>query len=197
MGPVFGSSGPAFARHPSPDVRRSLGRPRDHVRHLPEFQTFGASAARPARLTPQYTFPIIQAILNDGSKTYDVGKDGAGQEAAQCSVRRSIRIPMLTRQIDYRKAEVATKLKLTYFKNHFLDVRAFSWPSTCGQTAAVAPLLRLACRGAHTAPGQDSVREVGRVRAVLHAVERHAARVAVHRLDRAYGRHQRCVPRPP
>jgi len=49
---------------------------------------------------------------------------------------------MLTRQIDYRKAEVATKLKLTYFKNHFLDVRAFSWPSTCGQTAAVAPLER-------------------------------------------------------
>lgn len=50
------------------------------------------------------------AILNDGTKNYDNGKDGAGQETARCS-------------IDYRKTDVTAKAKLTYFKNNFLEVR--------------------------------------------------------------------------
>lgn len=33
-----------------------------------------------------YSFPEIIAIMNDGSKAYDVGKDGAGQESGRCSV---------------------------------------------------------------------------------------------------------------
>lgn len=49
------------------------------------------------------------AILNDGTKAYDVGKDGAGQEAGRCS-------------LDFRRTEVTAKGKLTYFKNHFLEV---------------------------------------------------------------------------
>lgn len=34
----------------------------------------------------KYSFPEIVAILNDGSKSYDLGKDGAGQESGRCSV---------------------------------------------------------------------------------------------------------------
>ena len=33
-----------------------------------------------------YVFPEVLAILNDGTKIYDVGKDGAGQELGRCSV---------------------------------------------------------------------------------------------------------------
>ena len=33
-----------------------------------------------------YSFPRIYAILNDGKKAYDGGKDGQGQEIGACSV---------------------------------------------------------------------------------------------------------------
>lgn len=35
-----------------------------------------------------YSFPRIYGIMNDGKKSYDVGKDGQGQEIGSCSVRR-------------------------------------------------------------------------------------------------------------
>lgn len=33
-----------------------------------------------------YSFPRIYAIMNDGTKQYDVGGDGEGQEIGSCSV---------------------------------------------------------------------------------------------------------------
>lgn len=37
-----------------------------------------------------YSFPRIYGIMNDGKKSYDVGKDGQGQEIGSCSVRRRV-----------------------------------------------------------------------------------------------------------
>jgi hypothetical protein len=34
-----------------------------------------------------YSFPRIMAVIGDGNTEYDVGKDGANQEAGACSVR--------------------------------------------------------------------------------------------------------------
>ena len=37
-----------------------------------------------------YVFPEVLAILNDGTKIYDVQKDGAGQELGRCSVSQGL-----------------------------------------------------------------------------------------------------------
>lgn len=57
-----------------------------------------------------YTFPRVLAINGNGVERYNVGKDGAPQEVAGCSV-------------SIRRAAVATKARLTYVKDVFLEVR--------------------------------------------------------------------------
>ncbi|CCO31760.1 L-type lectin-like domain-containing protein C126,08c [Rhizoctonia solani AG-1 IB] len=57
-----------------------------------------------------YAFPRIMAMLGDGKTIYDVGNDGASNELAACSA-------------NIRKTDIATKLKLTYFKNEYLNVQ--------------------------------------------------------------------------
>ncbi|GAA5947560.1 hypothetical protein JCM10213_005159 [Rhodosporidiobolus nylandii] len=56
-----------------------------------------------------YSFPRIYAILNDGKKSYEVGKDGQGQEIGACS-------------LDFRRTDVTAKARLTYFKGRFLEL---------------------------------------------------------------------------
>lgn len=56
-----------------------------------------------------YSFPRIYAILNDGTVSYNVGKDGSGQELASCS-------------IDFRKTDVTARARITYFKGKFLEL---------------------------------------------------------------------------
>ncbi|GAA6059102.1 hypothetical protein JCM10212_002073 [Sporobolomyces blumeae] len=56
-----------------------------------------------------YSFPRIYAILNDGKKSYDSGKDGQGQEIGACS-------------LDFRRTDVAAKARLTYFKGKFTEL---------------------------------------------------------------------------
>lgn len=74
--------------------------------------------------------------------SYDVGKDGQGQEVGSCSVRlatttrggrdaeRSNASPFvfLTAndsylQLDFRRTDVTAKARLTYFKGKFTEVR--------------------------------------------------------------------------
>ncbi|CAE6335530.1 unnamed protein product [Rhizoctonia solani] len=57
-----------------------------------------------------YAFPRIMAMLGDGKTAYDVGNDGASNELAACSA-------------NIRKTDIATKLKLTYFKDEYLNVQ--------------------------------------------------------------------------
>lgn len=49
-------------------------------------------------------------MVNDGTKSYDVAKDGHGQEAGACSLA-------------IRRTEVATKAKLTYLRGQFFEVQ--------------------------------------------------------------------------
>jgi mannose-binding lectin 2 len=49
-------------------------------------------------------------MLGDGKTSYDVGNDGDKQSIGGCSA-------------NFRRTNVATKLKITYVKNNFLDVK--------------------------------------------------------------------------
>jgi len=57
-----------------------------------------------------YAFPRISAMLGDGKTSFDVGNDGHEQSIGGCSA-------------NIRRTNVATKLKITYVKNNFLDVK--------------------------------------------------------------------------
>ncbi|EJT96948.1 hypothetical protein DACRYDRAFT_25388 [Dacryopinax primogenitus] len=56
-----------------------------------------------------YSFPRIIGALGDGTKSYDLSNDGAGNEDGACSAA-------------VRGAEIATKLRITYIKNDYLKV---------------------------------------------------------------------------
>ncbi|KAK4696397.1 hypothetical protein P7C70_g8387, partial [Phenoliferia sp. Uapishka_3] len=56
-----------------------------------------------------YAFPRIYGIVNDGKKSYEIGKDGQGQEAGSCS-------------LDFRRTDVTAKARITYFKGQFTEV---------------------------------------------------------------------------
>ncbi|TEB21171.1 concanavalin A-like lectin/glucanase, partial [Coprinellus micaceus] len=57
-----------------------------------------------------YGFPRVVGVLLDGKTQYDWGNDGDSQALGGCSV-------------NFRRTNVATKLKLTYLKGSFLDVK--------------------------------------------------------------------------
>jgi mannose-binding lectin 2 len=56
-----------------------------------------------------YSFPRIMAIKGDGQTKYDVAHDGDSQALGSCSA-------------NVRRTNVATKLKVTYLKDEYMDV---------------------------------------------------------------------------
>ena len=66
-------------------------------------------------------------MLGNGETAYDYGNDGEGQIIAACSVRllslaANLRSQSFS-QANVRGTNVATKLRITYVKDMFLDVR--------------------------------------------------------------------------
>ncbi|KAJ7750032.1 legume-like lectin family-domain-containing protein [Mycena maculata] len=57
-----------------------------------------------------YSFPRIMGMLGDGKTSYNFGNDGDGQEIGACHA-------------NFRQTNVATKVKITYVKDSFLDVK--------------------------------------------------------------------------
>ncbi|EIN06594.1 concanavalin A-like lectin/glucanase [Punctularia strigosozonata HHB-11173 SS5] len=57
-----------------------------------------------------YSFPRIMAIKGDGKTNYDLGNDGDSQSLGACSA-------------NVRRTNVATKAKITYVKDEYLDVK--------------------------------------------------------------------------
>ncbi|KAK7036521.1 hypothetical protein VNI00_011718 [Paramarasmius palmivorus] len=57
-----------------------------------------------------FSFPRVIGFLGDGKKEYSYGNDGDGQELGACSA-------------NFRRTNVATKVKITYVKDKFLDVK--------------------------------------------------------------------------
>ncbi|KAJ7821512.1 concanavalin A-like lectin/glucanase [Mycena olivaceomarginata] len=57
-----------------------------------------------------YSFPRVSGMLGDGKTSYNFGNDGDGQVFGACSA-------------NFRQTNVATKVKITYVKDGFLDVK--------------------------------------------------------------------------
>ncbi|KAG9084214.1 hypothetical protein FS749_005400, partial [Ceratobasidium sp. UAMH 11750] len=74
-----------------------------------KFEGLGIFIDTYANSRHSYAFPRIMAMLGDGKTSYDVGSDGAKTELAACSA-------------NVRKTDIATKLRLTYFKGEYLNV---------------------------------------------------------------------------
>ena len=74
-----------------------------------------------------YGFPRIVGVLLDGKTQYDWGNDGDSQALGGCSVRFYVNswcfVTDSVLQVNFRRTNVATKLKLTYLKGSFLDVK--------------------------------------------------------------------------
>jgi mannose-binding lectin 2 len=68
------------------------------------------------------------AMLGDGKTEYDLGNDGKANSIAACSVRM-LRLHVTDQplsddeQAKVRRTDIATKLRMTYFRNDFLQVR--------------------------------------------------------------------------
>jgi len=75
-----------------------------------EFEGLGILLDTYANSHHDYSFPRVVGILGDGKTKYDYGNDGHDQAIGACSA-------------NYRRTNVATKLKLTYVKDNFLDVK--------------------------------------------------------------------------
>ncbi|KAL7409610.1 legume-like lectin family-domain-containing protein [Mrakia frigida] len=82
-----------------------------------------------------YQFPRVSAMMGDGQKSYDHATDGANHEIAACSA-------------DIRKTEVASKARLTYIKDQYLQLelhyKAWDEWTSCfkiNTTMPVAPYL--------------------------------------------------------
>lgn len=85
-------------------------------------------ASRYANSRHSYSFPRISGFLFDGSQSYDFGNDGEGQTLGGCSVRVHLSSEKYgsifnLSQANVRRTNVATKLKVTYVKGSFLDVK--------------------------------------------------------------------------
>jgi mannose-binding lectin 2 len=75
-----------------------------------EFTGLGIFLDTYANSKHSYSFPRIVAVLGDGKTKYDFGDDGDSQAVGACSA-------------NFRRTNVATKLKVTYVKDSFLDVK--------------------------------------------------------------------------
>ncbi|KAF9529806.1 ERGIC53, mannose lectin, ER-golgi intermediate compartment [Crepidotus variabilis] len=75
-----------------------------------EFTGLGILLDTYANARHSYSFPRIVGVLGDGKTKYNFGNDGDDQAIGACSA-------------NFRRTNVVTKLKVTYVKNGFLDVK--------------------------------------------------------------------------
>jgi len=75
-----------------------------------KFQGLGIFLDTYANSRHTFAFPRITGMVGDGQTSFDFGNDGEGQTFGGCSA-------------NYRRTNVATKLKITYLKDKFLDVK--------------------------------------------------------------------------
>ena len=57
-----------------------------------------------------YSFPRVVGMLGDGKTSYDQANDGEGTHIGACSA-------------NYRRTNVATKAKITYIKDAYLNLQ--------------------------------------------------------------------------
>jgi lectin, mannose-binding 2 len=69
-----------------------------------------SSSSRYANSRHSYSFPRLVGMLGDAKTSYDHANDGEGTNIGACSA-------------NYRRTNVATKVKITYMKDTMLSVR--------------------------------------------------------------------------
>ena len=79
-------------------------------RHIDNFEGLGIFLDTYANARHGYAFPRITAMQGDGTKSYNYSKDGQDEALAACSA-------------NFRRTNVGTKLKLTYVKEGFLELK--------------------------------------------------------------------------
>ncbi|TDL23101.1 concanavalin A-like lectin/glucanase [Rickenella mellea] len=77
---------------------------------IDKFEGLGIFLDTYANARHSYAFPRVTATLGDGKTDYDFGEDGDGTSLGACSA-------------NYRRTNVATKLKLIYIKDTSLEVK--------------------------------------------------------------------------
>ncbi|KAL6305144.1 legume-like lectin family-domain-containing protein [Sparassis latifolia] len=77
---------------------------------IDEFDGLGVFLDTYANSRHSYSFPRLNAMLGDGKTTYDQERDGERTSIGACSA-------------NYRRTNVATKLKITYIKDTYLNVK--------------------------------------------------------------------------
>ncbi|KAK7691846.1 hypothetical protein QCA50_005250 [Cerrena zonata] len=74
------------------------------------FEGLGIFLDTYANTRHQYAFPRVVGMLGDGKTEYDQAGDGEAHQLGACSA-------------NYRRTNVATKMKITYIKDAYLDVK--------------------------------------------------------------------------
>ncbi|KII95565.1 hypothetical protein PLICRDRAFT_34462 [Plicaturopsis crispa FD-325 SS-3] len=75
-----------------------------------KFEGLGVFLDTYANARHGYSFPRVVAMLGDGLTSYDQANDGDSNAIGSCSA-------------NYRRTNVATKLKITYVRDQYLDVK--------------------------------------------------------------------------
>ncbi|KAE9408725.1 concanavalin A-like lectin/glucanase [Gymnopus androsaceus JB14] len=75
-----------------------------------EFEGLGIFLDTYANSRHTYHFPRVSSMMGDGKTAYNFANDGDGQEVGACSAT-------------FRRTNIATKLRITYVKDTFLDVK--------------------------------------------------------------------------
>ena len=75
-----------------------------------------------------YSFPRVTAMLGDGKTPYDIASDGDKDSLGACSVCLRIFVvgqedSLITVKASLRRTNVATKLRLTYIKDTYVDLK--------------------------------------------------------------------------
>jgi len=78
--------------------------------NIDKFEGLGVFLDTYANSRHPYSFPRIVAMLGDGKTEYDQANDGEANSIGACSA-------------NYRRTNVATKLKITYVKDTYLNVQ--------------------------------------------------------------------------
>lgn len=77
---------------------------------IDQFEGLGVFLDTYANSRHTYSFPRVVAMLGDGKTKYDQANDGEANKIGACSA-------------NYRKTNVATKIKFTYIKDTYLNVQ--------------------------------------------------------------------------
>ncbi|CAI2175447.1 1155_t:CDS:2 [Funneliformis geosporum] len=77
---------------------------------IDKFEGLGIFFDTYANSRQSHSFPYVMAMIGDGNTEYDLDNDGKRNEVAGC-------------EADIRSKSIATKARITYYKNNYLEVK--------------------------------------------------------------------------